>query len=119
MASYSSRAYMVGSDDLRDRLIAELAVAGIPAVAGDGVQLAAWAKADYSPRLVFVRGEPIPDGIMPRALRRCQNHRDRNEAMTMRGPTLDGNAKLCAECRDARISQIRGDPEAGSCTIPR
>lgn len=104
MATFSSRAYLVGTADLRDRLIAELAGAGVAAVAGGGVPVAAWAGANYRPRLVFVRGDAIPDGVLPTAVRRCQYHRERNEAMTPRGSTLDGSAKLCSECREERLA---------------
>ena len=107
MATYSSRAYLVGSADLRDRLIAELAAAGVAAVAGGGIDAAAWAAAKDRPRLVFVRGESIPDGVAPVPIRRCHYHRDRNEAITARGPTIDGTVKLCAECREARLAEIR------------
>jgi hypothetical protein len=85
-------------------LIADLAAAGVAAVSGTGVDAAAWAAAKHRPRLVFVRGEPVPDGVTPTALRRCQNHRDRNEAMSARGPTLSGSTKLCSECRDERVA---------------
>jgi hypothetical protein len=104
MATFSSRAYLVGTADLRDRLIAELANVGVAAVAGGDVRVAAWAGANHRPRLVFVRGEAIPNGVVPTAVRRCQYHRDRNEAMTPRGSTLDGSVKLCAECREARLA---------------
>lgn len=107
MPTYSSRAYLVGTAGLRDRLIADLAAAGVTAVAGPGVPITTWADAGYCPRLVFVRGEPIPDGVMPTALRRCQYHRDRNEAMSRRGPTLDSSPKLCTACRDERVAALR------------
>jgi hypothetical protein len=107
MATYSSRAYLVGTAGLRDRLIADLAAAGVTAVAGPGVPVDAWADAGYCPRLVFVRGESIPDGVMPTALRRCEFHRDRNEALSPRGPTMAGSAKLCSVCRDERVAALR------------
>ena len=81
MAGNRSRAYLVGSVDLRDRLIAELAAVGITAVAGGGVTGTGREKSKDGPRLVFVRGEPIPYGIVLTALRRCHYHRDRNEAV--------------------------------------
>jgi len=101
MPAYSSRAYLVGSPALRDRLIADLAAAGVAAVPGPGVAEDAWAEADYRPRLVFVRGEPIPYSIATREVRRCQYHRDRNEMVTARGPTMSGSPRLCTECRAA------------------
>lgn len=101
MSAYSSRAYLVGSPALRDHLIAELAAAGVAAVAGPGVSVAAWAAAGHRPRLVFVRGEPVPCGVVTRDVRRCQHHRDRTEMMTARGPTMSGSPRLCAECRAA------------------
>jgi hypothetical protein len=105
MAGNPSRAYLVGSVDLRDRLIAELAAVGITAVAGGGVTGVGREKAKDGPRLVFVRGEPVPLGVVVTALRRCHNHRDRNEAVTHRGPMPDGSARLCAECRDAATAR--------------
>ena len=108
MAGNSSRGYLVGSVDLRDRLIAELAAVGITAVAGGGVAGAGREKAKDGPRLVFVRGELVPPGVVLTALRRCHHHRDRNEALTRRGPMLDGSAKLCAECRDAATAHWAG-----------
>ena len=79
MAGNPSRAYLVGSVDLRDRLIAELAAVGITAVAGGEVTGAGREKAKDGPWLVFVRGEPVPAGVVLTALRRCHHHRDRNE----------------------------------------
>ena len=108
MAGNASRAYLVGSVDLRDRLIAELAAVGITAVAGGGVTGVGREKVKNGPRLVFVRGEPTPDGVVLTALRRCQNHRNRNEAVGRRGPMLDGPARLCAECRDAAAVRWAG-----------
>ncbi len=101
MSGNPSRAYLVGSVTLRDRLITELAAVGVTAVAGGGVTGVGREKAKVGPRLVFVRGEPTPEGVVLTALRRCQNHRDRNEAVGRRGPMLVGSARLCAECRDA------------------
>ena len=101
MAANLPRAYLVGSVELRDRLIAELAAIGITAVAGRGVPGAGQKRVKDGPRLVFVRGEPIPYGVVLTALRRCHHHRHRNEALTRRGPMLDGSVKLCAVCRDA------------------
>jgi hypothetical protein len=101
MAGNPSRGYLVGSVDLRDRLIAELAAVGITAVAGGEVTGAGREKAKDGPRLVFVRGEPIPYGVVLTALQRCHYHRDRNEAVTRRGSMLGGSVRLCAECRDA------------------
>jgi hypothetical protein len=106
MATYSSRAYLVGSSDLRDQLITELAAAGIAAVAGGDIDAARWVAAKRHPRLVFVRGETIPNGVMPITVRRCHYHRDRNEAISPRGPTLDGTTKLCSECRAARLVEV-------------
>ena len=51
MSIYSSRAYLVGSPALRDRLIAELAAAGVAAAPGPDVPVAAWSEAGYRPRL--------------------------------------------------------------------
>jgi hypothetical protein len=99
--TYSSRAYLVGSPALRDHLIAELAAAGVAAVPGPGVSLSAWAAAGHRPRLVFVRGEVVPYGLMTRDVRRCHRHRDRTESVTARGGTLPGTLKFCAECRAA------------------
>jgi hypothetical protein len=101
MAGNPSRGYLVGSADLRDRLIAELAAVGIKAVAGGEVTGGGRETAKDRPRLVFIRGESVPPGVVLTALRRCHHHRDRNEAVTRRGPMLDGSARLCAECRDA------------------
>jgi hypothetical protein len=101
MAGNPSRGYLVGSVALRDRLIAELAAVGIAAVAAGGMTDAGREKAKDGPRLVFVRGEPIPYWVVLTVLRRCHFHRDRNEAVTGRGPMLDGSARLCAESRDA------------------
>ena len=50
MAGNPSRAYLVGSVDLRDRLIAELAAVGITAVAGGGVTGVGREKAKDGPR---------------------------------------------------------------------
>ena len=105
MAGNPLRAYLVGSVSLRDRLIAELAALGITAAAARGLTGVGRRKSKDGPRLVFVRGEPTPDGVVLTALRRCQNHRDRNEAVGRRGPMLDGSARLCAECRDAAAAR--------------
>jgi hypothetical protein len=104
MAGKPIRGYLVGSVDLRDRLIAELAAVGITAVAGGGAT-GAGEKAKDGPRLVFFRGEPVPYGVVLTALQRCHYHRDRNEAVTRRGPTLGGSPRLCAECRDAATAR--------------
>jgi hypothetical protein len=105
MAGKPIRAYLVGSVALRDQLIDELAAVGITAVAGGEMTGAGWEKTKDGPRLVFVRGEPVPYGVVLTTLRRCHNHRDRNEAVTRRGPMLGGSARLCAECRDAAAAQ--------------
>ena len=97
--------YLVGSVSLRDRLIAELAAVGITAVAGRGLTDVGRDKAKDGSRLVFVRGESVPPGVVVTTLRRCHNHRDRNEAGGRRGPMLDGAARLCAECRDAATAR--------------
>jgi hypothetical protein len=105
MAGNPSRGYLVGSVDLRDRLIAELAAVGITAVAGGRVIGAGREKAKDGPRLVFIRGEPVPPGVVLTTLRRCHHHRDRNETISRRGPMLDLSARLCAECRDAATAR--------------
>ncbi len=105
MAGNDLRVYLAGSVVLRNRLIAELAAVGIMAVAAGGVTGVGREKAKDGPRLVFVRGEPVPLGVVVTALRRCHNHRDRNEAVGRRGPMLDGSARLCAECRDATAAR--------------
>jgi hypothetical protein len=98
MTTHSSPAYLVGSAVLRDHLIADLAAAGVAAVAGGGVDLAAWAAAGHRPRLVFVRGEAVPYSLVTRDVRRCHRHRDRTEAVGNRGGTPFGVVKLCSEC---------------------
>jgi hypothetical protein len=108
MAKSSPRAYLVGTEGLRDRLISELAAAGVIAIAGGGVDTTAWAAAKHLPRLVFVLGEAIPYGVTPIALRRCQHHRDRNEAINPHGPAPSGTSKLCSECREARQPRQAG-----------
>jgi hypothetical protein len=107
MPARSPRAYVVGSPTLRDHLIAELSAAGLAAVAGPSADPAAWSAAKDRPWLVFVRGEPVPNGIVARPVRRCHVPRDRTEAVTNRGGTPPGAVKLCSECR-AAVARNRG-----------
>ncbi|HEY1378590.1 MAG TPA: hypothetical protein VGF55_17450 [Gemmataceae bacterium] len=107
MPAPSPRAYVVGSVALRDYLIAELSAAGLAAVAGPSADPAAWSAAKDRPWLVFVRGEPVPDGIVARPVRRCHVHRDRTETVTNRGGMPPGAVRLCSECR-AVLARKRG-----------